>query len=174
MHGHRQTGLTLVELMVAISVLAISLSIGLPAFAAQLEARRLAAAQTLLQADLAFARQQALEGNRAVIVGAAAGWQNGWRVFVDMDGDGLFGSADLLLRSQSAQPVSISGNSQVSSYVRYNGLGESQLLNGGFQAGTLLFCSQQGSVAGRSLVINRSGRVRSEPLQAGDARCNAG
>lgn len=174
MHEHRQTGLTLIELMVAIAVLAIGLSIGLPVFGAQLEARRLAATQALLQTDLAFARQQALEDNRAVIVASAAGWQNGWRVFVDMDGDGLFGSADRLLRSQPPQPVSISGNSQVSSYVRYNGLGETQLLNGGFQAGTLLLCPHQTSVAGRSLVINRSGRVRSERLLAGDARCVGG
>lgn len=174
MEATSQSGYTLIEIMVALVVLCIALSISLPAFSALLENRRLQASTSLLQGDLAFARQQALSDNRAVTISASGSWQDGWRVFVDMNNDGLFGDGDLLLRSQSAQPANISGNNQVSSYVRYNGLGETQLLNGGFQAGTLLFCSQQASVPGRSLVINRSGRVRSERLPAGDPRCNAG
>lgn len=169
-----RNGFTLVELMVTLAVLGIALGIGLPALDRQIEQRRLDASTGLLQGDLAFARQQALADNRAVTVGAAGDWQHGWRVFVDKDSDGLFGSGDLLLRSQPAQPVRISGNSTVASYVRYNGLGESQTHTGAFQAGSLLLCPQQASVPGRRLVINRSGRVRSERLLSGDARCNAG
>ncbi|SFM21079.1 GspH/FimT family pseudopilin [Halopseudomonas yangmingensis] len=171
METSTNNGFTLIELLVALAILGLALGIGLPSLDRQIEQRRLDVSSTLLQGDLAFARQQALADNRAVTVGAAGGWQDGWRVFVDRDGDGRFGSGDLLLRSQSAQPVHITGNSSVAGYVRYNGLGESQTFSGAFQAGTLLLCPAKEAVAGRSLVINRSGRVRSERLPAGDPRC---
>jgi type IV fimbrial biogenesis protein FimT len=56
----RVAGLTLIELMVALAVLAVLVSIALPSLAAQLERRRLVAASAEVAASLQLARSQAL------------------------------------------------------------------------------------------------------------------
>lgn len=61
-------GFTLVELMVTVAVLAILLSIAVPAFQSTLDKRRLVGAAEQLYTDLQYARSEAIRQNKNVTV----------------------------------------------------------------------------------------------------------
>ncbi len=64
----QNSGFTLVELMVAVAVLAILLTIGIPAFQSTLDKRRLTGAVEQLYSDLQYARSEAIRQNKDVTV----------------------------------------------------------------------------------------------------------
>lgn len=66
-----QSGLTLIELMVAVAVLAILLSIGIPSFQSLVAQNRATSAANELQSTLQFARSTAIAQARPVTVCAA-------------------------------------------------------------------------------------------------------
>ncbi|MEW6478938.1 MAG: GspH/FimT family pseudopilin [Pseudomonadota bacterium] len=82
-----QKGFTLIEMMVAISLLAILVSIGVPSFRAFIEANRITAVTNDLVAALQFARSEAIRtGNNMTVCSSndqstcSGGWVNGWVV----------------------------------------------------------------------------------------------
>ena len=102
-------GFTLVELMVAISVLAIGLTIGIPSFQSFIEKNRSNAFRDRLYASLMLARSEAAKQGTFVSVcpssdqssctASSDDWSNGWIVFVDANGDGSYSSSnDEILR----------------------------------------------------------------------------
>ncbi|GGO88251.1 hypothetical protein GCM10011348_43320 [Marinobacterium nitratireducens] len=64
----RQMGVTLIELLVALAVLAVFVTIGIPTFNAIFEKKRLSGAAQALYADLQFARAQAIKSNKDIAV----------------------------------------------------------------------------------------------------------
>jgi type IV fimbrial biogenesis protein FimT len=72
-----QSGLTLIELMVAVAVLAILLSIGIPSFQSLVAQNRATSAANELQSTLQFARSTAIAQARPVTVCAATNFTGG-------------------------------------------------------------------------------------------------
>ena len=71
--GCGSTGLTLVELMVTLAILAIVLSLGAPSLMNTLQSQAVASATQTLSADLRFARSEALKrGSLVELCGATA------------------------------------------------------------------------------------------------------
>jgi len=74
-------GLTLIELMVTLAVLAILVSVGLPKLSGMSSGNRMSSTINTLASDLALARSEAINRNRLVRVIAQGGvWADGWRV----------------------------------------------------------------------------------------------
>ena len=77
----RQQGLTLVELLATIAVLALLLGLAAPAFQQLVAAQRMRAASYDLVSDLVLARSEALKRSASVqLLPADSGWAGGWRV----------------------------------------------------------------------------------------------
>lgn len=89
MHAVQQnSGFTLVELMITVVVIAILLTIGIPAFQSTLDKRRLIGAAEQLYADLQYARSEAVKRNTRVSVsftGTGANWCYGMATTVACD-----------------------------------------------------------------------------------------
>jgi type IV fimbrial biogenesis protein FimT len=84
----REGGVTLVELVVAISVVAIIAVFAMPSLTTTLVNQRLRSAGTDLMSALLIARSEAIKRNAQVAVAPIAGrdWTSGWRVLtVDTD-----------------------------------------------------------------------------------------
>lgn len=157
-------GFTLIELTVALLILGLLLSIGLPAFNRLISQQRMDTGLGLFTRSLNFARQEAVRLNRPVTVATIGeDWNTGWVIFLDSNHDGRYDEGErLLLQVAGDEKLRMHGNTPVATYVRFNAMGESQLLNGGFQAGTFRFCPASTEGLGRKLVLNRVGRWRVE------------
>ena len=93
----RQTGLTMIELMIVVTIAAILAGLAIPSFNDLINNTRLTSTMSQLTSDLNHARSEAIKRNRRVLVcvrgtdtacGAGTSWQNGWLVCYDEDQDG--------------------------------------------------------------------------------------
>jgi type IV fimbrial biogenesis protein FimT len=166
----RGRGFTLVELLVALSIGLILLTIAIPGYAYLLNASRLTAVTNDLVSAIHLARSEAINRGMRVTVcktsspmstqplcDSAADWPNGWLVFVDDGTRGVIDSGDTLLWVRDSAHSTVSITSQnYSSYISYLPSGRSQGSNG-LANGTIQIC-----VAGtrRDIIINITGRPR--------------
>lgn len=166
-------GVTLIELLVAMSISAILLGIGVPSFNQFTINNRLNSYANTLFSHLSLARSEAIKRNTRVAIckstdGASCAstgdWGQGWIVFVDTDNNASTSNGEQIITTMStlANGYSFSGNANVSSYISFDGYGMPKLVSGGFQSGTVTLCPAAPSLAGngRSIIISSSGRSR--------------
>jgi type IV fimbrial biogenesis protein FimT len=107
----RNLGVTLIELVVVMTIIGVLLAIGIPSYRYVTNANRIAAEINGLLGDLQFARGEAIKEGQTVsacisssgtgCVGTGAtGWQVGWIVFSDVNGNGALDPGDTILRVQ--------------------------------------------------------------------------
>ena len=156
-------GFTLIELLIALALAGVLLTLAVPAFGNLIDRTRMDADASELLRTLRYARQEAVRSNQTITVAPLVerDWNQGWVVFIDLNHNGELDEDEQILRAyEGTSSSSIRANTPLSRYVRYNALGQSQLLNGGFQAGTFRFCPQDLTQPGVVMVVNRVGRVR--------------
>lgn len=90
-----QNGFTLIELMITVSLLAVMMTLGVPAFQSTIQSNTVAAKSNAFLSAVKIARSEATKRRDSVIICASDtqtncnntnGWSDGWIVFVD---DGL-------------------------------------------------------------------------------------
>lgn len=100
-------GLTFIELMVTLIVMAILLSLGVPAVQEFVVNNQTTTHTNQIVADVALARSQALALSNSVRISATGGqWKDGWLIASDGDQNGLINGAgeraDAAIRQQEA------------------------------------------------------------------------
>ena len=105
-----QSGFTLTELIVVMTIVGILVGVGVPSFKYVTTANRIASEANALLADMQYARSEAVREGQTVTVcassdsktcigGTGISWQSGWIVFSDVNGNGAVDSAtDPVLR----------------------------------------------------------------------------
>ena len=80
--GRKASGVTLVEMMVAMAILAILAALAAPSFTELVASQRGKAAASTLHAMLLKARSEAIKRNADVTLAplASDGWEQGWRI----------------------------------------------------------------------------------------------
>ena len=181
--GKLARGFTLIELVVAISVLGILTVIALPSYRTLSQNSRRASSSNDFVVALSYARAQAMEQHVTVSVcrssnattasptcdsgAAGTGWESGWIVFTDATGNGIYDSAsDTLLRQHgplytgtAANPsITLRGNSGATGtkdVIVFSRYGSSN--NGG----ALAICDSRGwGTNSRVLLVSTGGRVQ--------------
>jgi len=112
-----QRGFSLVELMVTIAIAAIIAGLAGPSFSRMLNSNRIQTAASALQSDMSYARTEAVKRGSWVAMcpssnaqsssptcDTANAWQNGWIVFADATGNGVYGTGDTLLKVRDKLP----------------------------------------------------------------------
>lgn len=156
-------GFTLVELMVCVAVLGVVLGIAVPSFRQFIHGQQMVGTTNTLHAALLLARSESIKRRLPVLVDNGDGdWTSGWRIYADLNGNGVFDQGEPLVAEQAglAQGVKVSGNTPVRRYVRYTPTGQTKLVGGAFQAGTISICHASGEQPVRRLVISATGRPR--------------
>tara|TARA_R110000751_G_scaffold57786_3_gene122444 strand:- start:248 stop:772 length:525 start_codon:yes stop_codon:yes gene_type:complete len=172
----QKNGFTLVELLTTVALLTVLISLGVPSFARLVDDHRLDVAREQLARSIQQTREEAVRRNQPVTMAPKGGhWNGGWQVFLDHNRNAQFDGADELLGEDIAARISqIHGSGALADYLRYNGMGESELLHGGFLAGTLRLCPTEKGGDGRMLVINRVGRLRMDRGPIAEQYCPGG
>lgn len=171
-------GFTLIELITAMSVIAILATVAIPAYSNMLASQRLASQSNTFLSALHFARSEAIKRNGRVVVcksssgedcDASGGWHQGWIVFDDANNNASLDAGESLLRRGTAlaEGFSMTGNGPVEAYVSYTPLGLTKKTSGAFQAGTITLCQVAASVGeARQIVISITGRPRIDKTTA--------
>ncbi|NVO06682.1 MAG: GspH/FimT family pseudopilin [Rhodoferax sp.] len=168
----RCQGATLSELLVVLAIAALLLSMAAPSLSAFVTRVRLKAASDLLVAHLHLARSEAIKRNsRAVLCksadgqhcATAGGWEQGWIVFHDANGNAFVDPGETILQQQGALRglLSFSGNALITDYVAYTPDGGANRVSGAFQAGTFILCALSDvPMQARQIVISKAGQIR--------------
>jgi type IV fimbrial biogenesis protein FimT len=102
----KQTGFTIIELMITIAVAAVVLGIGVPSFLSVIQSNRTATEVNKIVTAFNLARAEAVGRGLAVTVLplTAGDWNDGWQVGIDMNEDGDFvdGGAELTIQVYDA------------------------------------------------------------------------
>jgi len=154
--------MTLVELLVALAVAVILVTVGVPGFTAVVKNNRLVASANALAGLLGEARSESVSQRRPVSVcGSSSGtacdasWSVGAVAFLDADADGVIDAGDTVLR-QSANPVSaVTAALSGPTTVRYTSMGWLAANS----AGTFRFCDDRGNRYARAVLLSATGRV---------------
>ncbi|WP_293373078.1 GspH/FimT family pseudopilin [Nevskia sp.] len=163
----RAYGFTLLELMVALVVVSILLTVGLPSFSASVRQNcTITAANTLLTV-LTAARSEALKRDRnvgickstdgvACATGSAVTWDRGYLMYVDLDGDGERDAAESVLRTEVPLTTcaSITTTSHFANRMYYGGLGKPNI------GGSFTAVANDSAAIRRRVVISPTGRPR--------------
>ncbi len=163
MPSYRNSGFTLMELMVTLAVLAILLAVGLPSFQGSLRSNRLATTTNELIASMALARSEAIRNGRGSGVcasadGASCGddWAAGWLVWQDANGNGSLDAGETVLRfSQGNAKIAASATADV---IAFDSRGRRRAAND--QSVGLQPSDCPGGDLRRTVTVNTTGQIK--------------
>lgn len=187
-HGYLQTfklealrGITLIELLTVIAIIAITLGLGIPGVSAIIQTNRMASAINTLTGSFALARSEAVTRNQEIVICKSrdgvlctnkGGWEQGWIIFADNNGNERRDKEEPRFRVQDALPpgIEISFSAFHSDhYVFYWATGFTDM------NGTFIFCQQNRPELTKGLILSKVGRLRKaktrhdgRPLECGD------
>ncbi|MGH8042045.1 MAG: GspH/FimT family pseudopilin [Rudaea sp.] len=173
----RMRGITLIELVFTIAIVATLCAISLPALGGLMQGEKSRSAHNALVATLNLARSTATARQNFVSIcpshdgkscDNAIWWQHGWIVFADSNRDGARSEDETLIQvGQLRDGVAIASTAG-RRHVTYRGDGTSAGTNL-----TFTICDRRGAQQANTVVVSNTGRVRSgkaTPSQA-EAAC---
>ncbi|THF62776.1 GspH/FimT family pseudopilin [Pseudothauera rhizosphaerae] len=161
-------GFSLIELLVALAVLAVIAAIGVPSWQGLMRDTRLTSTSNEIFTALFHARSEAIRrGRRATLCTSADGewcatgvdWHAGWMLFEDGNDNGRRDAGETIVAVSGARSgrLRITGNDPVRNYVSYVPTGMTRTTSGALQMGRFTICH---GGRGRQIVISASGRPR--------------
>ncbi len=161
----RSVGMTLIELVMAIGVAAVLITVAAPGLAELMQRQRVQLVARELHFSLAYARSVAIhESRRVVLCPSEDGetclrrpdWHAGWIVFVDDDEDREHDPGERLLRvTQAAAPTIRVSAPRSRRRIRYLPDGTSPGSNL-----TMTVCDTTGVAPPRAVIVSNTGRPR--------------
>ena len=165
----RNSGFTMLELLVTLAIAALVVTIGVPSFQGVLDNQRLTAASNELVTSFNFARSEAIKRVAYVSVckssdgftcTPAAAWNAGWIVFANagVATPGTVDAGDEVIRVSPAleDTLSISPSGTIGNFVTFRPSGTAGT-NVANMTGTLTVCDERGADEARGIVLQSSG-----------------
>lgn len=186
-----QAGVSLIELMVALVIMAILLGVGVPSFRSFLAGNRLSSSSNEMVSALALARSEAVRrGTRITVCKSAngtgcttaGGWEQGWIVFTDQTRASAAATVDVgeavLVRGQAVpSPVLIVGGASAQNFVSFAADGTARNMAGVLQSGAIRVCYPNNALnnarRARDIEVLSTGRLTTTTPGNVDASCAA-
>ncbi|HMB74011.1 MAG TPA: GspH/FimT family pseudopilin [Gammaproteobacteria bacterium] len=165
---HSESGLTLFELMLAITIVGILLGVAVPSFTtAMRNSQQIAVANELLS-SMHFAREMAIRRNaRVTMCPSSSGtncqavtWDQGWLVFVDTDGDGTVDGDEPVELVAGLSGLESITTAEFGNAIIYRPNGRAMGATVATNIGQMVLCDQRGAEHARVAIIGMSGRPR--------------
>ncbi len=164
---NKQIGFTLIEMMVAVSVMGVLIAITLPSFQNIIQNNNMSSLHNELVNTLNHTRSLAISrGFNSTFCNSNAthtncssdandGWKYGWIVFADKNKDGVIDINDdeiIVINKQPSRNVALYSS-------RYTICYDSEGYAFGF-SGNFTFCDQRGEAGKQGIVLSNNGRIR--------------
>lgn len=176
----RDSGFTLIELMIAISLVAILLATAVPALEDFTNDARQTGAINDFVAAIHLARNTAITTNSRVTMCASASgtnceftaWESGWIVFSDLNANGSLDVGESIVSASAAvEGLNIqSGEFPAALMYRPNGRAMTNALTG--NSGEFAVCDFRGAAHAKVILVELSGRPRMSETRASGAPPN--
>jgi type IV fimbrial biogenesis protein FimT len=167
------SGFTMLELMIALSIGAILATIAVPSYQLMMVQSRLATQANEFLTALHFSRSEAVKrGMRITICKSSSGttctagsnWQDGWIVYSDSGTAGTIDGNDQILRVFPALKGStMNGGTKFANWITYLPNGSGRGADDLVSTGTFTLCN---STKGRKIIINGTGRPYTETMSS--------
>lgn len=165
----RESGFTLIEILIAVAVLGILMAIAIPNFIEMINRTRVGMQAEELMTDLGLARSEAatrslratvcVSTDGASCVSSATAWQAGRLVFVDSNADGAVSVGETILKYEQA----LRGDTTIAATGFSSAIGLTYGPYGGLvpaTSGSFKICSAASAV-GRQIAVAVTGRATS-------------
>jgi len=168
-----QRGLTLIELMFAIAIVAVLCAVSIPSFSSVIAATKSRSASNTLVTGLNLARSVATSRQGDVVMcPSAAGetcdntfwWQHGWIVFHDLNRNSQRDTGEPILNVTQTLPGIAIATSAGRDHVTYRGQGAATGTNL-----TFTLCDKRGPKYASTVVVSNPGRPRTGPATPAQA-----
>jgi len=169
----KQYGFSLVELIATLSIAAILLTTAVPGFFSMIQRDRLTTQANDFVSTLSLARAEAASRGQRIVVcksaspynacTGAGGWEQGWIVFTDMNGDDLYTAAAdgangiLKVHEALGGNTTLSGDANIGNSIAFLGTGFSTVP----QLRSLSLCDSSADAnKGKNIVLLAIGQAR--------------
>jgi type IV fimbrial biogenesis protein FimT len=167
-----QRGLTLIELLATVTILAILLHLAMPSFRQLINSNRQHVVANELLSALRSARTAAITRQSPVIIQPLEdNWAFGWRMIADASGKGLSDPDNpVLVVRQNSGKVRVVPNARLAGWVRFNSLGTPAYAGASPGNGSLYICDDDAGKMYTRVVVAAVGRIRLDdrPGDSGD------
>jgi len=168
----RMRGVTLLELMIALLIASVMLTLGIPSFRAVLDNQRLTVANNEMVMTLNLAKSEAIKrvayvtvckSNNGVSCTGGSAWNDGWIVFANT-GVANLGSIDvgdevIRINQKLRDSIDLTPSGTIANFVSFRPSGTvgTSVAN---MTGTLTVCDERGAAYARGVLLEASGRWR--------------
>ena len=131
MQIRRNSGFTLLEVLIAVTVLSILMALAIPSFREMMDRNAVTTAANDLLSSILIARSEAIKRESPVVIAKVGDWGSRYRVFNDLNNNNKYNKsseAPLILDHRSSNSsVTITGNGVAADHIRFNSRGRASL-----------------------------------------------
>lgn len=171
MDMNRQNGFTVIELMIAVVITALLLTIGVPSFSNTIEQNKLSTEINSLISSLQYARSESVKTGKRItlcrsddgIDCGATGYEEGWIVFEDdVSADGDLDTGERILKVHQSLDINFTlrGNNRFTNFISYMPTGGIANTDPSADQDHFVLCKQNNTSKARALFVLSSGRAR--------------